>query len=243
MIPRILQTSGGRPMNIFIILVSIFLSACTAFGPHDTSAKTGNVNSELPLNSARNVAANDKSVDLKGLSQQQIREKEIVYGQGGANLLLGDTEDQALASLGKPHDLFVYERPCNISEWIWVDEGDTGNGITAYLQNGKIFQLKFADSRIKTKDEITYRTSVKHLIESYIRRNELEEFTLKITDGDFAPDFPHYLVDRENGVAFKINHRKDESRDEVWAIEIFQPKGNFAPNGCILDQSKYVKTQ
>jgi hypothetical protein len=199
---------------------------------------------EADKNSANAVSlvnsVNGQKVDTDG-DRHKIQGTEIVYGKGGARLLLGDTDDQAIGILGSPHSHYVYEGECNVSESIWIDEKDEGNGVTAYFRDGAIVQLKIADSRIKTEEGITFGTSAKRLNELYARYGKFKEFSLRITDGDFAPDYPRYLVDRENGVAFKINHRRGEKNDAVWAIEIFPPDTDFQPNGCVRDKSLFVQ--
>lgn len=181
--------------------------------------------------------------DDSALSKRLAENNEIVYGTGGAGIKLGDSKQQVVSKLGKPRFEFVYTAPCLYSEWVWVDTIDKGNGLTVYFKDQRVFQIKFADTRLLTRERFTFGTKVSTFLHLYAHREQLESFKLMITDGDFAPDPPEYFVDRKNGVAFKTNHRQGQKVNEIWAIEIFSPGEDYAPNGCLVSQSDFVRVK
>lgn len=231
-------------MNLRLIVLVGVLASCDGGQPGNGN-NSGDLHGAYEANSTNSsTEPNHTTFSIHDPSpnrdESSRRRSEIDYGVGGGNLLLGDSEKQALDIRGAPQYRYSFEQPCKFTEWTWVDAGDKGNGVTAYFQNGKVFQLKFADTRITTREGIRFGTSDQKLTQLYARYDKSRMMSLLITDGDFAPDFPRYLVDYQKGVAFKLNHRNGEKRDQVWAIEVFEPSSEFVPNGCLADKSKFV---
>ena len=220
-----------RQLFVFLYLAFVFAGCGT---PSESSSS---------IRGFSNVEGQDQSDLRNGEVDASFVGRDgnyIVPGYGTRGIHLGRTREELIRILGLPSEEFDHRDECEFTEMHWLTKAgqdgrmEPGDGVFAYLQDGKVFQLSFSNPKYVTEGGNKFGESAEHLrktdgllLKSYILTNSAS------TASNYNDLF--YEVDQENGIAFQLAlpAKRTANEKSVWDINVFRQNTAFIPLGCI----------
>lgn len=182
-----------------------------------------------PTGSASNTVATTSPISKSNPWNDRL----ITSGMGTDSVRLGMSRDELVALLGKPHEEYNHTGFCTFSEIHWFpptneDGSVDGDGIFAFLKNGKVFELMFGEG-FYTSAGIKNDCLLKDL------RSKITAPLFELTNSASTATNSEnlfFIVEKELGVAYEIAAGYKTRERSVSAIYVFRPGEDFLPRGC-----------
>ena len=131
----------------------------------------------------------------------------------------------------------LYKSVCGGSYFQWVDLDLGASGVTAYLQNDRIYQISVQTPRFSLPNGVKMQTSeeqVKILYPSGRAYILLGSGSDIVGGRDLV-----YWVDEKAGVAFEFYWNRQKRNRLVGSIDVFTPGTDYQPDGCISPPQRW----
>lgn len=231
-------------MKVSLICFALLLAvACQTAGDHNSGGSEISIQTIEATSPIPGVAVISPTPEIE---VQNRDSNEIIAGKGGAKIRIGDTRSQILEILGDPSEEYdLAGRQCDYVEMHWIDIKYGGDGIYAFLKDGKVSQLKFSSSLYETSDGLGFESTPADVRKAYKknkRLHELEEYILENSGQEHnGGEDLIFWVDQGQGIAFQFNFYRKQKKRRSWSIEVFEPDIPFLPETCVLQPQRFTK--
>jgi len=244
---------------VFAYVVMTFNFGCATLSETESERLTVHSDETTTVSSVNSVNSKiDPEFAMPSMDDNRFDGEQLIRsGYGTEKVHLGMSSADLRYILGEPSDEYSYDTitlptgevlqaSCVYKGMHWFpksnDDGKQehrGNGISAYLQNDRAYEISFSEEK-------TYQT-----LEGIDYLSPLEELKNKIGAPLYvlSPSATHannfedliYMVVREKGIAFELGSGYKTENRSVSAIYVFAKFGDFAPWGCISRNQSFRK--
>lgn len=196
-------------------------------------------------NNNSNVKSNNNFVEKASKLMVENNSQAKIYiepGYGTEQVYLGMSREDLLRTLGRPNDEYSHNGYCSYTEMHWYPNANAdgtvyGDGIFAFLKDGKIFEIRFGKGYY-TKENINYDSSLKDL------RNKIVAPLFRLAPSANTSTNNEdliYMIEKESGIAYELGVGYKTKERAVNAIYVFYPSSDFLPWGCISENQSFTE--
>jgi len=223
-----------RYIKLLILVMTTFMFSCH---------KTSTINTiDSKTNKVHNIKSRRNNTGTASRSQQII-----IQGKGAASVLVGDTAEDVVEVLGKPTEQYNYDgsyTECIFSDMHWIDYEFGGDGIFAFLNEGKVYHLSFSSSKYSTEEGISLESFAEDIVKKYKDYQNLQKYVLLNSGGKVnGGEDLIYWVEQDKGIAFELYYDKKSGKRRVWSIDVFDPQIIYQPKGCVSPPQSLKKIE